>query len=64
MCPSPPRVSKWSDASTDRDARHLAEAGFCLLDCGGGKLIRHITATPNVWFATHEEAARYGKEHA
>ena len=28
------------------------------------ELIRHIKATPNVWFATHEEVARYCKEHA
>jgi len=25
-------------------------------------LIRHIKATPGVWFATHEEVARYCKE--
>lgn len=43
--------------------RRLAETGFCLLDWGGGKLIRHITTTPNVSVATHEEVARYGKEH-
>jgi peptidoglycan/xylan/chitin deacetylase (PgdA/CDA1 family) len=27
-------------------------------------LIRHIKATPGVWFATHEEVARYCKEQA
>ena len=27
-------------------------------------LIRHIKATPDVWFATHEEVARYCKEQA
>ncbi len=28
------------------------------------ELIRHIKATPDVWFATHEEVARYCKEQA
>jgi hypothetical protein len=27
-------------------------------------LIRHIKTTPGVWFATHEEVARYCREHA
>ena len=27
-------------------------------------LVEHIKATPGVWFATHEEVARYCKEHA
>ena len=28
------------------------------------ELVQHIKATPGVWFATHEEVARYCKEHA
>jgi peptidoglycan/xylan/chitin deacetylase (PgdA/CDA1 family) len=28
------------------------------------ELVRHMKATPGVWFATHEEVARYCKEHA
>jgi len=28
------------------------------------ELVQHIKATPGVWFATHEEVARYCKQHA
>jgi peptidoglycan-N-acetylglucosamine deacetylase len=28
------------------------------------ELVEHMKATPGVWFATHEEVARYCKEHA
>ena len=28
------------------------------------ELVRHMKATPGIWFATHEEVARYCKEHA
>jgi peptidoglycan/xylan/chitin deacetylase (PgdA/CDA1 family) len=28
------------------------------------ELVRHMKSTPGVWFATHEEVARYCKEHA
>ena len=27
------------------------------------KLIRYIRSHPGVWFATHEQVARYAKEH-
>jgi peptidoglycan-N-acetylglucosamine deacetylase len=28
------------------------------------ELVRHMKATPGVWFASHEEVARYCKEQA
>jgi hypothetical protein len=28
------------------------------------ELVRHMKATPGIWFATHEEVARYCKEQA
>ena len=28
------------------------------------ELVRHMKATPGIWFATHDEVARYCKEHA